>query len=81
MKVQPIGSNQTQVSLADGTEVLFSYSTPVAALVPGRGWMRTEQTYSTTTTKHVNRWLTANASTYAKVALVPQWDLDQLVAF
>jgi len=81
MKVQPIGSNQTQVSLADGTEVLFSYSTPVAALVPGKGWMRTEQTHSVTTTKHVNRWLTSNASTYAKVALVPQWDLDQLVAF
>jgi hypothetical protein len=81
MKVQPIGSNQTQVSLADGTEVLFSYSTPVAALVPGKGWMRTEKTYSVTTTKHVNRWLTNNASTYAQVALVPQWDLDQLVAF
>jgi len=81
MKVQPIGSNQTQVSLADGTEVLFSYATPVAALVPGKGWMRTEKTHSVTTTKHVNRWLTNNASTYATVALVPQWDLDQLVAF
>ena len=81
MKVQPIGSNQTQVSLADGTEVLFSYSTPVAALVPGKGWMRTEKTHSVTTTKHVNRWLSTNASTYATVALVPQWDLDQLVAF
>jgi hypothetical protein len=81
MKVQSIGSNQTQVSLADGTEVLFSYSTPVAALVPGKGWMRTEQTHSVTTTKHVNRWLTANASTYAKVALVDQWEIDQLVAF
>jgi hypothetical protein len=81
MKVTPIGSNQTQVSLADGTEVLFSYATPVAALVPGKGWMRTEKTYSVTTTKHVNRWLNNNASTYAKVALVPQWDLDQLVAF
>jgi len=42
MKVSAIGSNKTQVSLADGTEVLFSYSTPVAALVPGKGWMRTE---------------------------------------
>ena len=33
MKIQSIGSNQTEVSLADGTEILFSYSTPVAALV------------------------------------------------
>jgi hypothetical protein len=79
MKVQPIGSNQTQVSLADGTEVLFSYSTPVAALVPGKGWMRTEKTYSVTTTKHVNRWLRKNCG--GTVETVPQWDLDQLVAF
>ena len=81
MKVQPIGSNQTQVSLADGTEVLFSYSTPVAALVPGKGWMRTAKKWSTTTTKHINRWLADNASTLATVAVVDQWDLDQLVAF
>jgi hypothetical protein len=81
MKVQPIGSNQTQVSLADGTEVLFSYSTPVAALVPGKGWMRTAVKHSVTTSKHVNRWLAENASTLATVAVVPQWDLDQLVAF
>jgi len=104
MKVTPIGSNKTQVSLADGTEVLFSYSTPVAALVPGKGWMRTEHkwsSYSTpvaalvpgkgwmrtehkwsaTTTRHINSWLAENASTYAEVQVVPQWDLDQLVAF
>jgi len=81
MKVTQVTTTSTQVSLADGTEVLFSYSTPVAALVPGKGWMRTEKTHSVTTTKHINRWLTANASTYATVALVPQWDLDQLVAF
>ena len=81
MKVSAIGSNKTQVSLADGTEVLFSYSTPVAALVPGKGWMRTEHKWSNTTTRHINSWLAENASTYAEVASVPQWDLDQLVAF
>ena len=43
MKVQPIGANQTEVSLADGTEILFSYGTPVAALVPGKGWIRSAQ--------------------------------------
>jgi hypothetical protein len=81
MKVTPLGANKTQVSLADGTEVLFSYQTPVAALVPGKGWMRTEEFYSVTTSKHINRWLAENASTAAEVATVPQWDIDQLVAF
>lgn len=81
MKVQQVTTTSTQVSLADGTEVLFSYSTPVAALVPGRGWMRTEEFYSTTTSKHINRWFAENKSNAAEVASVPQWDLDQLVAF
>ena len=79
MKVQSIGSNQTEVELADGTCVLFSYSTPVAALVPGKGWIRTAFKHSATTTKHVNAWLRKNCG--GTVSEVDQWDLDQLVAF
>ena len=79
MKVQPIGANQTEVSLADGTEILFSYGTPVAALVPGKGWIRSAQKWSATTSKHVNAWLRANCG--GTVQDVPQWELDQLVAF
>lgn len=79
MKVQSIGSNQSEVSLADGTEILFSYGTPVAALVPGKGWIRTAFKHSATTTKHVNAWLRKNCG--GTVQTVPQWDLDQLVAF
>ena len=79
MKVQQVGSNQTEVTLADGTCVLFSYDQPVAAIVPGKGWMRTAFKWSATTTKHVNAWLRKNCG--GDVATVPQWDLDQLVAF
>jgi hypothetical protein len=79
MKVQSIGSNQTQITLADGTEVLFSYSQPVAALVPGKGWIRTAYKWSATTTKHTNAWLRKHCG--GTVQEVPQWDLDQLVAF
>ena len=83
MKVQQVGSNQTEVTLADGTCILYSYATPVAALVPGKGWIRTAQQWSATTTKHVNAWIRKNRGTYVigDVASVPQWDLDQLVAF
>ena len=79
--LEQVTTTSTQISLADGTEVLFSYSTPVAALVPGKGWIRTEQFYSTTTSKHINRWFAENKSTAAEVATVPQWEVDQLVAF
>lgn len=81
MKLTQITITSTQVSLADGTEVLFSYATPVAALVPGRGWMRTEKFYSITTSKHINKWLEVNASSHAEVAEVDQWEIDKLVAF
>ena len=75
MKVQSLGANKTQVDLADGTSVFFSYKTPVAALVPGRGWIRSSTRYSVTTTKHINQWIEAPATE------VDQWDIDQLVAF
>ena len=75
MQVQSLGANKTQVDLADGTSVLFSYKTAVAALVPGKGWIRSSTRYSVTTTKHVNQWCSMPAEE------VDQWDIDQLVAF
>ena len=76
MQVQSLGANKTQVDLADGTSVFFSYKTPVAALVPGKGWIRTSTRYSVTTTKHINQWIQGALATE-----VDQWDIDQLVAF
>ena len=75
MQVQSLGANKTQVDLADGTSVLFSYKTAVAALVPGKGWIRSSTRYSVTTTKHVNQWCAMPAEE------VDQWEIDQLVAF
>jgi hypothetical protein len=79
MIVQQIGSNQTEVQLADGTIVLVSYMTPVAALVPGKGWIRTAHKWSATTTKHINAWLLKNCG--GTVQTVTQWEVDQLLAF
>jgi len=55
MKLNPIGSNQTEIEKADGVTVLYSYSTPVAAFVPGKGALCSSQKYSVTTSKHVNQ--------------------------
>lgn len=74
MKLSPIGSNQTQLSLENGAEILFSYSTPVAAFVPGRGWLRTDTFHSRTTSKHITRWIPEDV----KVTKVPQAELDKL---
>ena len=80
MIVQQIASNQTEVMLADRTEILISYVTPVAARIPGRGWVRTSHKWSGTTTKHINKWLIKNMGD-ANVPAVDQWDLDALIAF
>ena len=39
-----------------GSQVLFSYETPVAARIDGFGYVRTETSHSVTTSKHLGRW-------------------------
>ena len=57
MKLTPIAANQTSVSFNDGTEVFFSYKTPVAAYLPEKGYVKTEKFYSVTTSRHINKYL------------------------
>lgn len=56
MKLKNLGPNQSEVVFKDAT-IFFSYETPVAAHVPGMGFLRTESKYSATTTRHINKWL------------------------
>ena len=57
MQLSPIAANQTSVSFNDGTEVFFSYKTPVAAYLPEKGYVKTSKFYSVTTSRHINKWL------------------------
>lgn len=57
MQLTPIAANQTSVSFNDGTEVFFSYKTPVAAYLPAKGYVKTSRFYSVTTSRHINKWL------------------------
>ena len=74
MQLRPIASNMTQLDLADGTSVLFSYKTPVAALTDN-GYYRTSTKWSVTTSRHINKWLDGvNATT------MPQDFFDNLTS-
>lgn len=55
MKLNPIGSNMTEVEIGDKT-VLFSYKTPVA-YYDGTWLYITTKKWSKTTTSHINKWL------------------------
>lgn len=46
--------NTSRIKFTDGREILLSYGVPVAAFIPGRGYVKTERKYSVTTSKHAN---------------------------
>lgn len=51
-----IGANQTVITLSSNTQVFHSYNTPVAAFIPGEGYIVTKTKYSSTTTRHINNF-------------------------
>ena len=57
MKLRRIGYNQTVVEYNNGSEVFFSYDTPVAARLKDYEYLRTQDFYSKTTSRHINKYL------------------------
>lgn len=50
-------SNATLVRKPNGVLLLVSYSTVVACYIPNRGYFKTSQYYSRTTSKHLSKWI------------------------
>ena len=75
MRLKQIGSNQTEIIFNDGTHVFFSYETPVCVSTVD-GLFVTEDKYSNTTTKHINKWCNgiSNRNT------VPQTTIENMVS-
>lgn len=55
VKISPVASNMTELELANGDVVLFSYKTPVA-IRSTAGAFKTDCRWSSTTTRHINKW-------------------------
>ena len=72
MQLTQIASNQTEIETSQA-RILFSYRTPVAAYIFGEGFVKTEQYWSVTTSKHINKWGARDGKK------VPQARLDSLV--
>lgn len=51
-----MSNNVQTIKLDDGREVLTSYGVPVAAFIPGRGYIRRDESFSVTTSKHANSY-------------------------
>lgn len=63
MKLKQVGSNRTILTLANGTQIGFSYETPVVAEVDGVTY-KTEQKFSVTTSKHCGQLLNEMTGSY-----------------
>jgi hypothetical protein len=58
MKLKNVGSNMTELfDNLTGATIFFSYETPVCAILPSGRVVKTNEYYSRTTTKHINKWL------------------------
>ncbi len=75
MKINHVGSNQTEIELYGGRVVLYSYSTAVAAFVPGRGGLVSSTKYSATTSRHVSK---AIARWGCEKTVVDQSEIDDI---
>ena len=75
MKIKRIGSTSaTEITKEDGTIVLVSYSTPVAACIPGEGFSVTSKKFNVTTSRQINQWLGR-----AQASSKPQAFFDALI--
>ena len=73
MKIKRLGASKTILALSSGSEIFYSYDTPVAAQVSGELY-RTKEYYSRTTSKHITQYLNGR-----NAEAVPQSMINQLV--
>ena len=81
MKLHSFATNRTLLTFDDGSEVFFSYQTPVAGYSKKLGYIKTNRWYSSTTTRHINRYLNeyCDVSNPEQIPSVDCIDIWQLI--
>lgn len=74
--VQRIGANMTEIRYSDGSKALMSYETRVAYVTAAGLFYRTEKKWSTTTQRHISKWMAGLG--YPAVMEKPQAFFDEL---
>ena len=73
MKIKRLGASKTLLALPSGSEIFYSYDTPVAAQVAGE-FYKTKEYFSRTTSKHITQYLNGR-----EAEVGPQSMINQLV--
>lgn len=71
-------SRNIRIERKGSVEILYSYGVPVAAFVPGQGYIKTSKRYSVTTSKHANQYLRRNGRD-PEAAEVPDTEFRALI--
>ena len=80
MELKSLAANRTVLIFNNGiTEIFFSYETPVAGYSDKLGFVKTKQWYSSTTTRHINKYLRESTLNLDKVKEVDQSVIDDLL--
>jgi hypothetical protein len=80
MQLRTFGNNQTAIAFADGSEIFFSYQTPVAGFSPGLGYFQTAAKFSRTTSRHVSTYLRDHGPRVSDkpIATLPQAQIEKM---
>ena len=71
MKLQSFAKNRTLLIFNNGiTEIFFSYETPVAGYSNKLGYVKTDEWYSSTTTRHINKYIDGKAHTVVSQSVI-----------
>lgn len=88
MKIKRLSPSMTEVELASGLRILYSYEVPAAAFRPARPdpgnvswpaeWVKTDKFVSRTTQEHIQTWLKANGVAPGSARAVPHDELERI---
>ena len=83
MNLTPLASNMTELTLAGGLTILFSYKTPVACRYTNgtdQVVYKTEKFWSRTTSRHIGQWIVMQDDwTPRTISTKPQEYFDSLL--
>ena len=72
MKLTRLGASKTLLALSSGTEVFYSYDTPVACQMSSGEIYKTNEYFSRTTLKHITQYLNGREAEKVEQAFFTQ---------
>ena len=73
MKLERLGASKTLLTLSSGSQVFYSYNTPVAIQHSSGRLFQTMEHYSRTTSKHISQFLNGRKAEKVEQSFINQF--------